>query len=213
MSYNWSLFETNIIQEQNNNCCDNPDIIITENYHTCTNCGLADISTQKYNIYFNDDNNIKRKIPYKRLIYFKQKLKLINCQIHYQLNAKLLYFITINRNKKIKSIYYLKKIMKKSKLHKYYKYIYSIYFAITGKKIININYEQISNIINMFIQFERIFEKHKIRKNLYSYNLLIYFMLAYFNNIGYVYMILPLNKRKIKKQCIKLFKLMDIKIE
>ena len=38
--------------------------------------------------------------------------------------------------------------MKKSKLHKYYKYIYSIYFAITGKKIINITHEQINNIIH-----------------------------------------------------------------
>jgi len=95
--------------------------------------------------------------------------------------------------------------MKKLKLHKYYKYIYSIYAAITGKQLIKVRSLDYPTYICQFKNIERIFVKKGIRHNLYSYNVIIYFLLRLNNNEGYKHLILPLNKTKLKKKIKELF--------
>jgi hypothetical protein len=152
-------------------------------------------------------------MPYFRVVYFKQKLNMINNVLLYKLNPKVIFFIEKNKNKKIKDIYKLKKIMKKVGLNKYYKYIYSIYFAITNVQLIRISMNEYDKYIKQFKMIEKVFLEKKIRHNLYSYNVIIYFLLKINKNDGYKKLILPLNKTKLKKKVKELTDLCNYSVE
>jgi len=189
-------------------CCSNSDIKIIDGYTSCISCGKIDQSKQQY-VYntYNDHSVYKCSVPYFRVVYFRQKLNMINNVVTYKFNPKIMYFIEKNKNKNIKNIYKLKKIMKKVGLNKYYKYIYSIYHAITNKQLIYIRINEYDKYISQFKKIEKIFIKKDIRHNLFSYNVIIYFLLRINNNEGYKHLILPLNKTKLKK---KVKELIDI---
>lgn len=207
MSFDWNAFD-DFINKINKNikCCDNNMETFRDGFKTCMNCGLVDLNAQV--LYFNNSNDthtIVNKYPYKRYVYFKQKLNYINCITFYKLNPKLIYFIECNKNKNIRSISKLKKVMKKVGLNKYYKYIYSIYQSITGKQMINIPMNTYDRYVNQFINLERIFLKHKIRKNLYSYNVILFLLMKLNGCPDYKHLILPLNKNKLRKKLKDLF--------
>ena len=90
--------------------------------------------------------------------------------------------------------------MKRVGLVKYYKYIYSIYHAITGKQLITIPNQDYPKYITQFRNIELIFQKSGVRHNIYSYNVIIYFLMRLNNNPDHKYLILPLNKNKLKKK-------------
>lgn len=54
--------------------------------------------------------------------------------------------------------------------------------------------------VNQFINLERIFLKHKIRKNLYSYNVILFMLMKLNGCPDYKHLILPLNKNKLRKK-------------
>lgn len=194
------------------NCCNNVKLCFIDNCETCINCGVVNLNNQifDYNPY-NDHSQYKIIYPYKRVIYFKQKLNYINCVTFFKPNPRLAFFIEKNKNKKIKSIVSLRRIMKKVKLNKYYKYIYSIFEAITGRKLIEIRMNEYPLYITQFRNIEKIFVKHKVRHNLYSYNVIIYFLLKLNGNESYKNMIMPLNKIKLKKKIRDLLLLCGLK--
>ena len=79
MESNWlDLFNENkpkVIQS----CCSNMDLKIIDGYQCCTNCGSLDSDNPHlvYNTY-NDHSTYKCSMPYFRVVYFKQKLNMIN---------------------------------------------------------------------------------------------------------------------------------------
>lgn len=204
MSFDWNEFN-DFINKINKHikCCDNYIETIIDGFKTCITCGLVDINSHVFQ--HNNNSHIINKYPYKRYVYFKQKLNYINCITYYKLNPKLIYFIECNKNKNIRSISRLKKVMKKVGLNKYYKYIYSIYQSITGKQMINIPMNTYDKYVNQFINLERIFLKHKIRKNLYSYNVILFLLMKLNGCPDYKHLILPLNKNKLRKKLKDLF--------
>jgi hypothetical protein len=183
-------------------CCDNMRIVIKDYYEMCINCGSIDMNKPQLNINEYNENHtlVNKYIPYKRIIYFKQKLNLINNVTLYKYHPCVLFFIECNKNKNFKNIYKLRMAMKRANLSKYYKYIYSIFYAITGKQLITIPCADYQLYINQFINIEKIFNKNKIRHNLYSYNVLLYFFLRLNNNKDYKNVLMPLNKVKLKKK-------------
>lgn len=203
MDFDFNLFDDlfNKIEINKNTCCDNYNPSYTDGYEVCHNCGRVDLDKQVFTINpYSDGYSYKKSMPYRRVIYFKQKMNMINNITMYNNNPKLAFFIESNLNKKIKSIYKLKRVMKKVGLVKYYKYIYAIYYAITGRQIITIPMQDYHLYITQFKNIERVFKTNNIRHNLYSYNVIIYFLMRLNNNIGYKHLILPLNKNKLNKK-------------
>lgn len=206
MSFNWDSFDMFIKKiNKNDSCCGNYKEVVIDGFKTCVSCGLVDINSQVLSFNNNNTHTAINKYPYKRYVYFKQKLNYINCITYYKHNPKLLYFIECNKNKNIRSISKLKKVMKKVGLNKYYKYIYSIYESITGKQIINIPMNTYDKYINQFINLERIFLKNKVRKNLYSYNVILFLLMKLNGCEDYKNIIMPLNKNKLRKKLLELF--------
>ena len=91
--------------------------------------------------------------------------------------------------KNIKSVYKLKRVMKTVGLVKYYKYIYSIYHAITGKQLITIPNQDYHKYITQFKNIEMIFKKNNRRHNLDSYNVIIYFLMIIFMSYNFIFSI------------------------
>jgi hypothetical protein len=190
------------------------DLKIIDGYQCCVNCGNLDSDNPHlvYNTY-NDHSTYKCSMPYFRVVYFKQKLNMINNVLLYKLNPKIIFFIEKNKNKKIKNINRLRKIMKKVGLNKYYKYIYSIYYAITNTQLIRISLNEYDKYVKQFKKIEKAFIEKNIRHNLYSYNVIIYFLLKINKNDGYKHLILPLNKTKLKKKVKELTDLCNYSVE
>lgn len=198
--YYLSLFEnecdTKII---NNACCDNKEVTTNDGIYICVNCGsILDsmLVTDKY------DDNMHRVIyiPYKRVIYFKQKIQLLTGSCFYTPNAKLLYLINgIKNSKKRLSLIKIKLLLKKNNLNKYYKYIYSIYNDIYNEQLIKISCHIVSQMLYKFLEIERFFKKNINRKNMLSYNIILYYLLKQYNIKNYDKMLLPYNATKIKK--------------
>ena len=215
MDSNWlDLFNDNDKPKVKQSCCSNMDLKVIDGYECCTNCGMLDSDNPHlvYNTY-NDHSVYKCSMPYFRVVYFKQKLNMINNVLLYKLNPKIIYFIEKNKNKNIKSITRLKKTMKKVGLNKYYKYIYSIYYAITNIQLIRISLNEYEKYVKQFKKIEKVFIERNIRHNLYSYNVIIYFLLKINKNDGYKHLILPLNKTKLKKKVKELTDLCNYSVE
>lgn len=207
--FNWDYFNETITKtNETYKCCDDYNGCSINGYTSCINCGMVNLNSPIFCFDINSPNyTAKHKYPYKRFIYFKQKLNYINSITYYAPNPALIYFIERNKGKNIRSLSKLKKVMKKLRLNKYYKYIYSIYYSITGRKIIEIPMNKYPKFINQFINLERVFAKNGIRKNLYSYNVILFFLMKLNGCHDYKHLILPLNKNKLKKKLKELFNL------
>jgi hypothetical protein len=192
-------------------CCDQRDATYVNSASTCINCGSVNYS-DNLKCYKWKGSNIKWRPyqPYKRLIYMRQKLALVSCLKDYPMAPKLLYFIDLYKGRKFRSLYKLKSLMKRHKLNKFYKHIYSIYYRITNKKVIALNYHDINNLTSLFLGLERAFKQQNVRKNLYSYNVIIYYLLKKTNVANYMKILLPLNKNKIKRKVEALMHISEI---
>jgi len=196
--YYFSLFdkEPKVV---NATCCSNTEEILIDGQYICVNCGSvlnSILVTDKY------DDNMHRiiYIPYKRVIYFKQKIQLLTGSCIYTPNAKLLYLINgIKNSKKRLSLMKIKLLLKKNNLNKYYKYIYSIYNDIYGEQLIRISCHIVSQMLYRFLEIERFFKKNIQRKNMLSYNVILFYLLKQYNIKNYEKILLPYNATKIKK--------------
>ena len=109
-------------------CCACPNICDVSGMRTCTNCGSTDVHSILTVSEFDDNFHKIYYLPYERVIYFKQKLNLINGRYQYDQNAKLLYLIhRIQKSGKRLSLYKLKLLLTKNGLNKYYKHKNSFY--------------------------------------------------------------------------------------
>lgn len=208
MSFDWShfdIFTDKDTQLNKNDCCSSYDEIIKDGYKTCTNCGALDIENQPL-VFYNDPLSYHKSnyYPYKRLVYFKQKLNYINGMTYYKPSPKLMFFIESNKGKNIRSILKLRRAMLSAGLSKSYKYIYLIYFLITGRKLIEIPINMYPTYMLQFIQLEKYFKKNNVKKCLYSYSVIICLLMKINKSTDYKNLLLPLNRKKLQKKIIQL---------
>lgn len=187
-------------------CCDNSDMQLVDNYLTCINCGKTTADDEVFVMdTYSKNGTYHMTQPYKRIVYLKQLLNYINCDVTYPPTPKLIYFIEMNKRCRIKNLRKLKKAMKRAKLSRYYKYIYSIFYGITGTRLIKLNQNEKYMIIRQFIRLEREFIRQYTKKNIFSYSLLIYYLMKFNNCPEYVNILLPYNKSRLKKTIGLLF--------
>lgn len=183
-----TIFNEQSAEEVPNICNHNFNFIA--GYCTCTNCGMIDVHRHaftNYNKARNKCNSLREKL--KQMVGIKQSL----CPDYMSVLDKL-------RSQKFNQISDLKKILKKLRYHKYYKYIYSIYSDIRGIKLINLSNTDIGFLATKFLQLENIFKKrNNCKRNILSYNIMIYCILKKYNYDCYKYIILPKKYRKLLK--------------
>jgi len=197
------IFNEHIPEDTLNIC--NHNFYFIEGYCTCTLCGMIDIHRHAFMMsggsYKSNTNHL-----YHRKSYFREKLKLM-VGIKQSLNPEYILIIKELKNQLFNSIIELKRIMRKKGYHKYYKYIYNIYYEIKGVKLINLSYTEIDKLTCKFLKLEQQFKTiYPSKSNLLSYNIVIYSLLKKDNHLCYKNIILPKNKRKVLKNIENLVK-------
>jgi len=172
----------------------NHDFVITETGHTCQICGLVDL----YRLVFKGSNvPVKNHHLYKRNNYFIEKMRLL-AGIKQTTHPKYIEMIQLFKKKKIDSIQKLRALMKRHGYSKFYKYIFSAYYDITGKKLISITHSDIKKLSFKFLTFERHLKTNlRSRVNFPNYNTIIYLFLKKEGYADYQHIILPKNQKKI----------------
>jgi|GEM_PF-5166576 len=195
--------ETNVDPEDYSSC--KHDYRQLEAYYTCILCGRCDVTRLVIyeKIKLVNRNNLHL---YHRKIYFSEKMRLLTGQKQSE-NIGYSNMIKFLKNEKFDTIIELKKIMKKNNFNKFYKYIYSIYTDIKNVKLINLTYANVNFLCSKFLLTEREFKKiYPKRKNILSYNIIIYTLLKKYNFPCYKYIILPRNNKKIIENISELLK-------
>src|ERR1700678_1565644 len=196
------LFPEGTISEQLTDC--DHDYRNVDGFTTCINCGIVDLYKQSF-----CESNFKPYTTnhlYYRKSYFKEKLPLL-VGIKQSSSSKYNKVINQLKSQKFESIIDLRKIMKKLKLNRYYKYIYSIYYDIKKVILINLTSSDIDFLTYKFLQLENDLKKHYPDKsNLLSYNIVVYSLLKKFDYDDYKNILLPRNHRKIINKIIELLK-------
>lgn len=169
---------------------------IIDGYYTCILCGVVDITKllfhenlQRYKSYF----------VYHRKSYFREKMKLLT-GIKQPTNMEYNHIVSILKEHQFENIFELKKLMRKLKMSKYYKFIYCIYFDVKKVKLFPLGINEIEKLIHEFILLERQFKlAYPNKHNLLSYNIVIYCILKKNNYECYKHVLLPKNRKKILK--------------
>jgi len=95
--------------------------------------------------------------------------------------------------------------MKKLKFGKLLKYVYTLYYDLTGTRLIQLSERDISKLSYAFIEFERAFKiTYPESKNILSYDLIIYHL---FKKLGYNYrdIVLPKSHKKTLYRFIEIY--------
>jgi predicted RNA-binding Zn-ribbon protein involved in translation (DUF1610 family) len=168
----------------------------TDHFYYCPECGTVDFDkpihvTHEY---------VPPPCLYKRRIYCLDKLKMMS---GFKQSRSKGYNSMIKKLEECKfnTIKELKKIMKELLYHKFYKFIYNIWFDIKGTRLIELTYNQIDKLSRDFVDLEYKFkqsDKHK-RSNMLNYNSVIYYLLKKNKIKGYKHIILPFNHLVICK--------------
>ena len=172
------------------------DKVILNCFKVCTQCGVMDIEDPSYEV-----------IPwtptialYKRRLYCQEKLKLYTghklCR-----SAQYRKIVKDLKTYDILNIIELKQYLKEWKQKRFYKYIYNLYFDVTGIRLIKLSSQDIDFLSRKFVEIEGKFkgsELHK-RKNFFNYNSCIFLLMKKYKYKGYKNIILPLNHLHIAK--------------
>ena len=180
--------------------CDG-ELQYVNHFLTCVDCGLTDLDKCQSIAMESSDEYIPKRSLYRRKLYALDKLRMLNAQktckkpIYKQAISKL-------RNLEFTTIHDLNKLMKTYKYNKLYPYIYLIYHEIKQVKLIDLDWRQIDIIADEFVKMEIKFktsEKTSKRKNMLSYNVMIYMIMKDLNYKGYDHILLPQNYKYVKK--------------
>lgn len=170
-------------------------------FKVCPECGVMDIDDPIYEV----EPWTPPVALYKRRLYCQEKLKLYTghklCRSpHYRKIVKDL------KDYHIENIIELKECLKEWKLKRFYKYIYNLYFDVTGIRLIKLTSQDIDFLSRKFVELESQFkmsELHK-RKNMFNYNSCLYLLMKHYGYKGYEHILLPLNHLVIAKTLRKL---------
>jgi hypothetical protein len=176
------------------NQCESINIDEIDGYNTCTDCGCMDIYHPKYILSYKSLTNgsmvYKSKIVYKRLDYFTELLKCMTVRkINYD-KCVIKFVNKIKQKKKKYNLKTLKRLMKQNNLQMYNKYLYSIYYLIYDKKLINISLQKYNMLINDFKKLNRLYKLKVNKRNMINYKLVM-FQLFKTRKISTKYLLLP----------------------
>lgn len=185
----------------NNNTCESCMIEkkLIEGFYCCPQCGIMDIDSPSI-VKEHVEDYIPKTALYKRRLYAMEKMKLMTghkaCRNkHYNKIIKEL------GEYEIDSLVELKDYMKQCKMHRYYKYIYNIYYDLTGTRLINLSNQDMDFLSRKFVELESKFklsDTHK-RNNIFNYNSILYLLMKKYKYKDYKNLLLPLNHLKIAK--------------
>lgn len=170
------------------------DFILTDTGYTCQLCGIVDID---HLVFKESSIPIKNHHLYKRKNYFIEKMRLL-AGIKQTAHPRYIEMIQLFKKMKINNIRKLKELMKKYGYSKFYKYIFSAYYDITGNRLISIGHSDIKKLSSKFLIFERHLKTNlRNRVNFPNYNTVIYIFLKKEGYKDYQHIILPKNQKKI----------------
>lgn len=176
------------------------DYILIDGFHTCQNCGELDINR----ITFIEKYNWRGYIHiYKRRSYFQERLNLL---IGRKQSSSEKYINMLNslKGRQFKSIQELKRVVKQNKFRGMTKYIYNLYFDLTGKRLIQLSERDMKLLTKEFLVFERNFKKEfPGKKNLLSYDMIIYHLLKKIDSKYYKFIMLPRSNREFIENLLK----------
>jgi len=181
-----------------NEFCNDPeckgDFINYKNMKLCKICGSADESGYVLEK-LEDDEYIKKKYFYKRRIYFIDRLKYI-AEIKRTNKKELINFTNSINKDEVNNIKDLYKILKKKKLSKYYKDLYNVYFDLKQIRLIKFNHDQITELSEEFVKIDIKYKScENNKKNMLSYNSIIYYLLKKHKIDGYEHILIPSNHK------------------
>ena len=180
--------------------CDG-ELQYVNHFLTCVDCGLTDLDKCQTIAMESSDEYIPKRSLYRRKLYALDKLRMLNSQ---KTCKKAIYKDAVSklRNLEFSTIHELKELMKTHNFNKLYPYIYLIYHEIKQVKLIDLDWRQIDKIADEFVKREIKFktsEKTSKRKNMLSYNVMIYMIMKDLNYKGYDHILLPQNYKDVKK--------------
>lgn len=171
--------------------------VLIECFKTCPNCGAMDIDDPAYQ----DAPWAPHVALYKRRLYCQEKLKLYTGHKQCR-SANYTRVVRDLKDYDIKNILELKQHLKDWKQKRLYKYVYNIFFDITGKRLIKLTGQNIDFLSRKFVEVETKFKEerdlHK-RKNFFNYNSCIFLLMKKYKFKGYTNIVLPLNHLRIAK--------------
>jgi ribosomal protein L37AE/L43A len=184
--------------------CDK-DMIIENDMWLCMHCG--DMMNGCISIenpgetYAEDTLNRRKKSIYSRRMYFVEKMNLI---CGYKRNNSDTYQNVVDEvsSYRFDTIAELRHILKKKIKggYKFYKHAHNIYADIKGVRLIELTQQQIQQLSQKFVVMDISFrgdkDNHK-RKNMFSYQTIIYNLLKQENIPGYDSLFLPKHHKEI----------------
>jgi hypothetical protein len=185
--------------------CGSAMVIEKRSFWLCLLCGcIEDLGAVV-------DNGVYRpkKSLYHRRSYFLERMNLL-CGYKQSQSPDYKKIVNHIRKHKFKTLRQLRIIMKNLGYNKFYKYIYNIYFDIKNVRHVKINQQRIPRLANEFIIMESFFKQNRdnhMRKNIFSYSVLMYILLKRNRIKGYSKIILPHDHKhlmtNVTKHCSK----------
>ena len=169
-----TVFPEPVKEEEPKAQCDH-DYRYADGILTCVECGVVEGS------YLRGPDRVSgvftnvRKHLYRRSNYFKEKLNLI---AGYNQCIKSGYNEMLQDlgNYKITDIHSLRKLMKSLGYHRFYKYIYNIYFELKKVRVINLTRADVDFMSHKYMIFEKVYFKEFHEKP--NFTVVIYCMLC-----------------------------------
>lgn len=195
------LCDDDIEPEPTGLCNCDVEPIIVNSFPTCPDCGIVDIDHPGIVVDFDNNYNFsKAKSIYKRRLYCREKLRLLSAY-KFPRNCKKFNNV-VKKLKKIgvENLQDVKKFLKNSGNKQFYKFVYSIYYLVTGERLISLTGNQVEIISNEFSRIEGYFRDSTERHNIYNYNSMIYLLMKKHKIPGYNKIKLPLNHKYISKK-------------
>lgn len=164
-------------------------------FYYCPSCQTIDFD-KPIKVDFGRECYWMKSSLYKRKLYCVDKLNMITCHKHSR-SPKYSVIVEDLRYERFDNIKELKRLMKKKGYHRFYKFMYCIWYDIKKTKLISLTYEEIDKIATQFVQIEQKFKFKQTdqvkRKNMMSYYSIIYLIMKKNNITGFEHIILPKN--------------------
>jgi hypothetical protein len=182
--------------------CDH-NIVDADGFDCCIKCGEV-TDNAKFVIEQQCFEYYKRRATYKRRLYCIEKLRLMSCQ-KFCIYRRKEYLKMLKDMKKCKfnTINKLRRLMNTRGYTQFYKYIYLIFRELKGVQLITLTQQQIHIIavkfVDVDVKFREFLHIHHERKNIMSYNSIIYCVMKELKIQGYKTMVLPLNHKSMQQ--------------
>jgi hypothetical protein len=131
----------------------------------------------------------------------KQKMKQL-IDVNINMNEDVKFVIEYLKTFDFETTYQLREILKLSKLGKYYKDIYRLFYQVKGVKLFPLSDNEIEDIIKFFTEFENNHHDN-ISRNLSGYDIFIYITLREMGHDCYRHIVLSNNYKKKVKMIMK----------